>query len=125
MLRGDLDRLMLRGIIPERAKATAQPVDIVRAEWERFKERWTQVVGDLEGRRLFFASFQFSPIPTSTVSGTFSAAARLHRVPDDRGDFISPWPRHFEQQLVVDGEDHPGVGHRRERRDRRRSSPAS
>ena len=41
-LRGDLDRLMLRGIIPERAKATAQPVDIVRAEWERFKERWTR-----------------------------------------------------------------------------------
>ena len=41
-LRGDLDRLMLRGIIPERAKATAQPVDIVRAEWERFKERWSR-----------------------------------------------------------------------------------
>lgn len=41
-LRGDLDRLMLRGIIPERAKATAQPIDIVRADWERFKERWSR-----------------------------------------------------------------------------------
>jgi hypothetical protein len=41
-LRGDLDRLMLRGIIPDRAKATAQPVDVPRAEWERFKERWSR-----------------------------------------------------------------------------------
>ena len=41
-LRGDIDRLMLRGIIPDRAKATAQPVDVLRAEWDRFKERWTK-----------------------------------------------------------------------------------
>jgi hypothetical protein len=41
-LRGDLDRLMRQGIIPERAKATAQPADLLRAEWERFKERWTR-----------------------------------------------------------------------------------
>jgi hypothetical protein len=33
---------MLRGIIPDRAKATAQPADLLRAEWERFKERWTK-----------------------------------------------------------------------------------
>jgi hypothetical protein len=41
-LRGDIDQLMLRGIIPDRAKATAQPADLLRAEWERFKERWTK-----------------------------------------------------------------------------------
>lgn len=39
-LRADLDRLMLRGILPERAKALAQPADTLRAEWERFKEKW-------------------------------------------------------------------------------------
>lgn len=41
-LRGDVDRLVLRGIIPSRAKATAQPVEVLRAEWERFKEQWTK-----------------------------------------------------------------------------------
>jgi hypothetical protein len=39
-LRTDLDHLMLMGIVPERAKALDQPTDNVRAEWERFKERW-------------------------------------------------------------------------------------
>ena len=41
-LRGDIDGLMLRGIIPDRAKATAHPVDVLRAEWDHFKERWTK-----------------------------------------------------------------------------------
>jgi hypothetical protein len=41
-LRGDVDRLVQRGIIPERAKATAQPADALRAEWERFKEKWSR-----------------------------------------------------------------------------------
>jgi hypothetical protein len=41
-LRGDLDRLVLRGLIPDRAKAMAQPEDALRTEWERFKERWTK-----------------------------------------------------------------------------------
>lgn len=41
-LRGDIDRLVLRGIIPDRAKATAQPADALRAEWDRFKERWSR-----------------------------------------------------------------------------------
>jgi hypothetical protein len=41
-LRGDVDRLVLRGIIPDRAKATAQPAEGLRAEWERFKEQWTK-----------------------------------------------------------------------------------
>lgn len=39
-LRADLDRLMLRGILPERAKALAQPAETLRAVWERFKEKW-------------------------------------------------------------------------------------
>jgi hypothetical protein len=33
---------VLRGIIPDRARATAQPVDVLRAEWVRFKERWSR-----------------------------------------------------------------------------------
>jgi len=40
-LRADLDRLMTRGIIPERAKALSQPAAAFVAEWEQFKERWT------------------------------------------------------------------------------------
>jgi hypothetical protein len=39
-LRADLDRLVLRAIVPDRAKATAQSPETLRAEWERFKERW-------------------------------------------------------------------------------------
>ena len=39
-LRADLDRLMLRAIVPERAKVLAQPSDNLRLEWETFKERW-------------------------------------------------------------------------------------
>jgi len=39
-LRADLDRLVLRAIIPDRAKATAQPPDALRTQWEQFKERW-------------------------------------------------------------------------------------
>jgi hypothetical protein len=39
-LRADLDRLVLRAIVPERAKAIGQPPDTVRLDWERFKERW-------------------------------------------------------------------------------------
>lgn len=39
-LRADLDRLVLRVIIPERAKVTAQAPDTLRADWENFKTRW-------------------------------------------------------------------------------------
>lgn len=39
-LRADLDQLVLRAIVPDRAKATAQSPETLRAEWERFKERW-------------------------------------------------------------------------------------
>src|SRR5262249_31835778 len=40
VLRADLDRLVLRGIVPDRAKATAQSPESLRAQWEQFKERW-------------------------------------------------------------------------------------
>jgi hypothetical protein len=39
-LREELDRLMLRAIIPDRAKVTAQTPESLRAQWEQFKERW-------------------------------------------------------------------------------------
>jgi hypothetical protein len=39
-LRADLDRLVLQAIVPERAKAIAQPADQLKLEWEKFKERW-------------------------------------------------------------------------------------
>jgi hypothetical protein len=39
-LRGDLDQLVQRAIIPERARILAQPPETLRLEWERFKERW-------------------------------------------------------------------------------------
>jgi hypothetical protein len=39
-LRADLDRLMLIAIVPERARALAQPAESVRLDWENFKERW-------------------------------------------------------------------------------------
>jgi hypothetical protein len=31
-----------RGVIPERAKVTAQPAEALRADWERFKESWSR-----------------------------------------------------------------------------------
>jgi hypothetical protein len=41
-LRGDLDRLVQRAIIPERARAIGQPPDTLVQEWEAFKERWNR-----------------------------------------------------------------------------------
>jgi len=41
-LRGDLDRLVQRAIVPERARMLAQPPEILALEWERFKEKWTK-----------------------------------------------------------------------------------
>lgn len=41
-LRGDIDRLVLRAVIPERARATGQSPEMLRAEWEAFKERWNR-----------------------------------------------------------------------------------
>jgi hypothetical protein len=39
-IRSDLDLLVLRGIVPDRAKASAQTADTLRMQWEQFKERW-------------------------------------------------------------------------------------
>jgi hypothetical protein len=41
-LRDDVDRLVVRGLVPDRAKATSQPPDALRMQWEQFKERWKQ-----------------------------------------------------------------------------------
>jgi hypothetical protein len=41
-LRGDLDRLVQRAIIPERARATGQSPDALRDAWEAFKEKWNR-----------------------------------------------------------------------------------
>jgi len=41
-LRADLDRLVLRAIVPDRAKATAQSPESLRMQWEQFKERWNR-----------------------------------------------------------------------------------
>ncbi len=41
-LRGDLDRLVLRAIIPERARALAQSTAALQTDWEGFKEKWSR-----------------------------------------------------------------------------------
>jgi hypothetical protein len=41
-LRGDLDRLVHRAIIPERARALGQSPDTLREEWEQFKAKWSR-----------------------------------------------------------------------------------
>jgi hypothetical protein len=39
-LRGELDHLVIGQIVPQRARALAQPPDRVQQEWDDFKERW-------------------------------------------------------------------------------------
>ncbi len=41
-LRADLDTLILRAIIPDRAKQIAQTPESLRLQWEQFKDRWTR-----------------------------------------------------------------------------------
>ena len=41
-LRADLDRLVLRAIVPDRAKAIAQTPESLRLQWEQFKDRWSR-----------------------------------------------------------------------------------
>ena len=41
-LRGDLDRLVQRAIIPERSKLIAQSTEVCKAEWEAFKDKWAR-----------------------------------------------------------------------------------
>lgn len=40
LLREDLDQLVNRAIVPERARILGQPPETLLADWERFKERW-------------------------------------------------------------------------------------
>jgi len=42
VLRADLDQLVLRAIVPDRAKVLGQPAEQLRAQWEQFKERWSR-----------------------------------------------------------------------------------
>jgi len=41
-LRGDLDLLVERGIVPERSRRLAQPQEVFQAEWDAFKEKWNK-----------------------------------------------------------------------------------
>jgi hypothetical protein len=41
-LRNDLDQLVQKAIVPERARTLARPPETIRAEWEQFKEQWTK-----------------------------------------------------------------------------------
>jgi hypothetical protein len=41
-LRADLEQLVMRGLVPERARALGQPAETIRLDLERFKERWQQ-----------------------------------------------------------------------------------
>jgi hypothetical protein len=41
-LRGDLDQLVLKAIVPERARILARPPETLKAEWEAFKEQWSK-----------------------------------------------------------------------------------
>jgi hypothetical protein len=42
LLRGELDLLVTRQIVPQRARALAQKPDAVQQQWDEFKERWTK-----------------------------------------------------------------------------------
>jgi len=41
-LRDDLDRLVQRAIVPERARVLGQPPETLLADWERFKAKWAK-----------------------------------------------------------------------------------
>lgn len=41
-LRTDIDQLVEKAIVPERSRITGQPPDTVKAEWDRFKEKWAR-----------------------------------------------------------------------------------
>jgi hypothetical protein len=42
VLRADLDQIMQRAVVPERAKALAVPPQTLQAQWDQFKERWAR-----------------------------------------------------------------------------------
>ena len=41
-LKADLEKLVLIALVPERARALGQPPEMLRQEWEQFKERWAR-----------------------------------------------------------------------------------
>lgn len=41
-LRADVDQLVTRAIVPDRAKLLGQPPQRLMTEWDQFKERWTR-----------------------------------------------------------------------------------
>ncbi len=41
-LRSELDRLVMRQIVPQRARAMAQPPGVMQQEWDDFKARWAK-----------------------------------------------------------------------------------
>jgi hypothetical protein len=41
-LRGDIDRLVQRAIIPERSRVVGQPPETLLEEWETFKDKWSR-----------------------------------------------------------------------------------
>jgi hypothetical protein len=41
-LRGDLDRLVERGIVPERSKMLGKPAETLQEQWEQFKDKWNR-----------------------------------------------------------------------------------
>ena len=111
-LRADLDRLVTQALIPDRAT----PADHDRSapghgdDDERVGGFQTELDAAVDQP---FASFQFSPIPTSTVSGTlrWTADCINSRTPPATSSAVVA--RRLEEQLVVDGEDHAGASRRR------------
>jgi len=41
-LRGDIDRLVLRAVIPERSRAVGRAPEALLEEWEAFKDKWNR-----------------------------------------------------------------------------------
>ena len=135
-LRADLDRLVLRAIVPDRAKATAQPPEIaapavgaVQGALAASGTRSRSSDGvQLDRRSIPDSRLRVLPVLADADVDRqrhVQRRRRLHPLADDRGDLLGARLRHLEQQLVVDGEDHPRVGVRRRARRGRRSSRAS
>ena len=82
----------LPALVPDRARALGQPPETFREEWEALQkplDPGMNVVNVVNSECQLFASFQFSPTPTSTVSGT-QAGRGLHLC---RGRLARPPPR--------------------------------
>ena len=138
-LRADLDKLVTQAIIPDRAATRRSPrrdragqamadLDSHAASGRTSRSDAGRAIASSSGQPAqLFASFQFSPIPTSTVTGTLSVDRRLHQLAHRRGGFVGRVLRRLEEQLVVDGQDHPraAAGDATAAPRARRSSPSS